>query len=275
MTGNAVEVAVRGHDAGDADLANGRLERQQLLVAQLARPDVRGCLVEPALGQAVPDEVLGGRGNAMFEVRALEPADVRAAEHRGEVRVLAVRLLDAAPARVPGDVEDRGKGHARPDRLHPPPDRCGHCFDEDRIERGRRADRLLERGRVASEQPVERLLVEEGRDAEPRLLDEEALDRIARLRRGDRAEVRRAGHPTDVADAVCEAVADERRIELRLAPEQLERPERAELGELLVERHPCEQVGDAGIDRLARVTVPCVDRGHQPFTEPLVSPLTM
>ena len=151
----------------------------------------------------------------------------------------------------------------------------GDRLDEDRIERGRRADRLLERGRVAREQPVERLLVEEGRDAEPRLLDEEALDRVARLRRGDRAEVRRAGHPADVADAVCEAVADERRIQLRLAPEQLERPERAELGELLVERHPCEQVRDAGVDRQARVPVARVDRGHQPFTEPLVRPLTM
>ena len=42
----------------DAGVADGRLERQQLLVAQLARPDVRGRLVEPALGQAVADEVL-------------------------------------------------------------------------------------------------------------------------------------------------------------------------------------------------------------------------
>ncbi len=65
------------------------------------------------------------------------------------------------------------------------------------------------------------------------------------------------------------------RIELGLAPEQLERPERAELGELLVERHPGEQVGDASVDRQARVAIASVDRGHQPFTEPLVRPLTM
>ncbi len=62
------------------------------------------------------------------------------------------------------------------------------------------------------------------------------------------------------------------RIQLRLAPEQLERPERAELGELLVERHPCEQIRDAGVDRQARVPVARVDRGHQPFTAPRVRP---
>ena len=59
-----------------------------------------------------------------------------------------------------------------------------------------------------------------------------------------------------------------------LAPEQLERPERAELGQLLVERHPREQVGDAFVDRQRRIAVARVDRGHQPFTEPAVRPLT-
>ena len=44
--------------------------------------------------------------------------------------------------------------------------------------------------------------MEDRRDAEPRLLDEEALDRVARLGGGDRAEVGRAGQPADVANAV-------------------------------------------------------------------------
>ena len=40
---------------GDPD---GRLEREQLLVPELARADVGRRLVEPALGQAVADHVL-------------------------------------------------------------------------------------------------------------------------------------------------------------------------------------------------------------------------
>ena len=117
--------------------------------------------------------------------------------------------------------------------------------------------------------------MEERRDPEPRLLDEEALDLVADLGGGGRFEVRRAGDPADVADAVGEPIADALGIELGLAPEQLERPDRAQLGELLVERHPREQVGDARVDRQGRIPVARVDRRHQPFTEPLVRPLTI
>ena len=46
-------------------LADGRLEREELLVAQLARADVDRRLVEPALGQAVADHVLAGRDDAV------------------------------------------------------------------------------------------------------------------------------------------------------------------------------------------------------------------
>ena len=107
-------------EPGDAD---GRLERQQLLVAQLARPDVDRRLVQPALGEPVADEVLAGRDDARREVVALHAADVGDAELGREVRVLAVRLLDAAPARVARDVEHRGERVPAADREHPPADR--------------------------------------------------------------------------------------------------------------------------------------------------------
>ena len=117
--------------------------------------------------------------------------------------------------------------------------------------------------------------MEERRDAEPRLLDEEALDRVADLGGGRRFEVRRARDPADVTNAAGEAIADALGIQLRLAPEQLERPDRAELGELLIERHVGEEVGDARVDRQGCIPVAGVDRRHQPFTEPLVRPLTI
>ena len=48
----------------DAGLADGRLEREELLVAQLARADVGRRLVEAALGEAVADHVLAGGDDA-------------------------------------------------------------------------------------------------------------------------------------------------------------------------------------------------------------------
>ena len=68
--------------------------------------DVRRRLVEAALGQPVADHVLGRREHAVGEVGALERLDVGAAELGREVGVLAVGLLDPAPARVARDVED-------------------------------------------------------------------------------------------------------------------------------------------------------------------------
>ena len=272
--GSAVDVAVGRHHARQPGLADGGLERHQLLVAQLARPDVGRGLVQAALGQPVADQVLAGRDDAGRDVVALHAAHVRDAERRRQVRVLAVRLLDPAPAGVAGDVEHGGEREPAADRQHPPPDRRRDRLDQLRVERRRRPDRLLERGRAPGEQAVERLLVEDGRDPEPRLLDEEALDRVARLGRPGGVEVRGPGHPADLPDPLREPVAHPLRVEVGLAAEQLERPQRPELGELLVERHPRQQVGDARVDRQAGVAVAGLDRRHQPFTAPDVRPPT-
>ena len=71
MAGNAVDIAVRRHHAGDPGVADGHLERQQLFLPKLSRPGVRGRLVESAFGQAMADEVLRGGGDASGQVRAL------------------------------------------------------------------------------------------------------------------------------------------------------------------------------------------------------------
>ena len=202
MAREAVDVAVGRHHAREPGDADGRLERQQLLVAHLARADVDRRLVEPALGEPVADEVLAGRDDPGGDVVALHPADVGDAELGREVGVLAVRLLDAAPARVAGGVEDRRERQPAADREHAPPDRGRDRLDELGVERRRRADRLLERGRAAGEQAVERLLVEDRRDPEPRLLDEVALDRVAGLGGAGGIEVGRARHAADLAHPV-------------------------------------------------------------------------
>ncbi len=196
-----VDVAVGGHHAREPGDADGRLERQQLLVAHLARPEVGRRLVEPALGEPVADEVLAGRDDAGGHVVALHPADVGDAELGREVGVLAIRLLDAAPARVAGGVEDRREREPAADREHAPADRGRDRLDELGVEGRRRADRLLERRRPAGEQAVERLLVEDRGDPEARLLDEVALDRVAGLGGARRIEVGRARDPADLAHA--------------------------------------------------------------------------
>ena len=95
--------------------ADGGLERQQLLVAELARADV-----SRAPGSARPRRVRGRRGawpsrrrpsrDPCPGARGRRPT----AQDGREVRVLAVRLLDAAPARVAADVEDRRQRRRSP-----------------------------------------------------------------------------------------------------------------------------------------------------------------
>ena len=153
---------------------------KQLLVAQLARPDVGRRLVQAALGQAVADDVLAGREHAVDEVGALEPADVGAAELGGEVRVLAVGLLDAAPARVAGDVEDRRERLPGAGRQHPPADRRRRS--PRRASGSNAAAAPIDCWKQGASRASRPWSVSSWRIAgmpEPRLLDEEALDLVA------------------------------------------------------------------------------------------------
>ena len=141
-----------------------------------------GAWFSPPSARPWPTMCLAGREHAVGEVGALERLDVGAAELGGEVRILAVRLLDPAPARVARDVEDRrqrvaGAGQAASADGSSRPSSATTAGSK----RRRRADRLLEARRGPRDQAVEALLVDDRRDAQPRLLDEVALDRVGRL----------------------------------------------------------------------------------------------
>ena len=174
-------------EPGDPDR---RLEREELLVAQLARADVDRRLVEAALGQAVADHVLARGEHAVGEVRTLQRRDVGAAELGGQVRVLAVGLLDPAPARVAGDVEDGRESVPGAGQ------RASAGGSSSAIAGTSSGSKLAaapidcwKHGARAGDEAVEALLVDDGRDPEARLLDEVALDRVGGL--GDLG--RRAG----------------------------------------------------------------------------------
>ena len=85
--------------------------------------------------------------------------------------------------------------------------------------------------------------------------------------------VRRPRHAADVPDPLPEQLPRPRRIE-RPAPHQLERPRRAQLRDLLAQRHARQQVGRPHLHRQRRIPVPGLGRRHQPFTAPVVSPPT-
>ena len=139
------------------------------------------------------------------------------------------------------------------------------------IPRGGEADRLREAHRVACDEAVQALLVDDGRDPQPRLLHEEALDLVGQRGHDGHLEARRARDPRDLPDAGGQALLGLAGVDVG-AVEDLEDPDRAELGELLLERHPAHEVVDAIGDRERRIEV---GRGGdaQPFTAPVVRPL--
>jgi hypothetical protein len=142
--------------------------------------EVMAVLLRPAVDR----EVLRGRNRLVVaRVVTLEPADERHSQAAGQVRVFAVRLLPAAPARVAEDVDVR-----RPERepLVPAalalphelvvlraslvPDHDGHFVHERRVEGRRETDRLREdRSDARARDTVQRLVPPlVGRHVEPR-----------------------------------------------------------------------------------------------------------
>ena len=156
--------------------------------------------VHAALGQAVADHVLAG-GQHRRAGALLQPADVGHAERRDQVGVLAVGLLDAPPARVARDVEDRRQALVGAHRAQLAREAARERLDQLRIPRGREADRLREAHRVARDEPVQALLVDDGRDAQARLFHEEALDLVGQGGDDGHLEARGPGHARDLPDA--------------------------------------------------------------------------
>ena len=89
------------------------------------------------------------------------------------------------------------------------------------------AERLREHRSLAGHQPGADLLVEDGGDAEPRVLDQVSLDRVRDLRCLRRPEAAGAAHPRHMTDAVGEQRGGTRRVEAAFVGD-LEHPHAAE-----------------------------------------------
>ena len=121
---------------------------------------------------------------------------------------------------------------------------------------------------------MQRFLVDDRRDAQAGFLDQEALDLVGQGGDVAGAQVGRPGKPGDLADAVSHQAAGMIAVQ-RSDPDDLERPDGSELGDLLLDRHAREQVCDTLLDGQGPVAIGRLYGRHQPFTDPAVSPRTI
>ena len=273
---HAVHVAVRRHHAGDPRPPHGRLEREQLLVAELAR---RRYGPGPGSGRLRP---VRGRPCAWpwrsRHRRGRDPGAPRCTRSRAPRRGTGPRRTSprSGPSAGRGAISRTGReGVPGAGQQHPPADRRGHRGDDVGIEARRGADRLLEARRGPGDQAVQAFLVDDRGDPEPRPLDQVALDRV----RGLRPPRSAAGWSSPPAGVIwpmpSPARAASRASSNPVSGTTSNAQNEPELGDLLGARHAREQVGDARLDRERRIAVAGLDRRHQPFTDPAVRPPTM
>ena len=241
--GYAVDGLVAEHEGAASGLRR-LLERRQEPGAQLARAQVGLAGIAATLGLRVAREVLGSgehRGT-VAEAVALISADHRDAELADQVRVFTEGLVDATPARIPGDTQHRRECPVQSGGCDFASGGAGGALNQLGIPGAchpklRRKDGGTRPEGVA----VNRVIRHEQRD-----LQASALHELARLenplRRGMQQRAAELGQ-----DQVFEVPA---RVELEHLPH------------LLGQSHPGEQVGHARRSRLRGVEIRRGSRGH-------------
>ncbi len=207
------------------------------------------------------------------EIGSLEAADVGRAELGGEVRVLAVGLLDPAPARVARDVEDRARGRGAP---RSPASAGGSC-----------RPRLPTRsGSNVAAAPIDCWKHGASSASRPWRHSSWMIAGIPRRVSSTRKRwIALAARATSRARRLVEparrviwpmpspASARSRSGSGPSLADDLECPDGAQLGDLLVAGHPGDEVGHACRRGQAGVAVGR-RRGRHPFTDPCVRPPT-
>ena len=187
---DAVDGVERAHRRVRARV-DGGLERRQVEVPQPLLGHVGRAVVAPALRLAVGGVVLDARDDLVLSgvVAALRGLHARGGHDRVQVRVLAGGLGDAAPARLVRDVDHRAVDLLEADR--------GRLARADpvvvggdvRVERAAGRQRDREDRAVA----VDRVVGEQDRDPEPRLLDGDVLELVDPLRVDEAEHAAHAG----------------------------------------------------------------------------------
>ena len=173
----------------------------------------------------------------------------------GEVRILAVGLLDPAPARVAADVQDGRQGvpgagqRASAGGWSPRPRRPARC-------RTRPRPRSTA-GSTARPRPAGRAGISSWMSAGMPSRVSSTRKRWMALAVCATSTGRRLVEPARrVSEPRPSSARTRQALEVEaLVADDLERPERPELGELLGQGHPSEQVGDALVDGARAVAV--------------------
>src|ERR1700751_3069099 len=103
-----VNFVVRRHHGPYAAFLHGGLERRKKVFANDTLGVIAGGDVRPTLGLSVDGKVFrGGEHVLLVDERsfALEAANGRDSNARGQIRILPVRFLGTSPARIAGQIE--------------------------------------------------------------------------------------------------------------------------------------------------------------------------
>ena len=182
-------------------------------------------------------------------IGTLKSAYCRHSHARREIGILAVRLLEASPPWLPCDIDDRCE-HL----TYTAGARFGRCGREDTLHQvgvpaTRERNGLRKARRPGRFETMQRFLVEEHRNAEPRAVTNPSLDGVDEF--GFAPCIVVILWPFDSANANPEPPRRGGGIKTTagVGNELLLTPQAEHLRDLLVERHTREEVTDAALDR--------------------------
>ena len=262
---DAVPLVVGGHDRLGVRLPDRRLERDQVRLPEFALRVVHRRDIPAALGLAVPGEMFQRDGHVVVVdecAAALEAVDGCHAEAGDEVGILAITLVEPAPARIAGQVEHGREHLAGATRTGLKGGHGEDLFEQAGIPRATERDGRGETGGAGRHVAVHRLSERKDGDAQTRFLAQVFLNGVGSLRPLPRRQLkqffeRHSSRAEECADAVIQ--------KLRVAPPDevpLDIPRFGIVGmvllqlrRFLLQTHAGQEIVEPPFDRQRRVLV--------------------
>ena len=176
-TRQSVQIVVCAHD-GSRPRADRLPERTELTIVQFDHPQMRRRLIVSAFRTSVRDEMLQRRH---------DPARLQSAHHfrselSGQERILGKILLDAGPARLAGDVQNRSVDRMNAGRARLFPDHFADAADQCGIPASPHSQSGREHAASERHESMRRLLRQIERNAQTRMVQAVFLEQIDHIR---------------------------------------------------------------------------------------------